>query len=191
MPLPKTFGYGNKGEQFVQELFQKAGISCEKNSSVDTRLEHDLQCKIGRAQFTCEVKFDVMAQHTGNIAIEYHNTKKDAPSGLNATKANIWAHLIYDGENKVVYITSVAKLRDYCDKNTPKRIVKNAGDKNANLLLFGCDDILPSIFHRIENIKIELVSKIVKDLLKYEKINTNHGSIVVGDKSASGTTSSV
>lgn len=188
MPLPKTFGYGTHGEKFVQQLFEKAGIECAKNNDTDTRLEHDLVCKIGRTKFTCEVKFDVMAQRTGNIAIEYHNTKKDTPSGLNATKANIWAHLIYDDSNKVVFVTSVAKLRDFCSKNTPKRVIKNGGDKNANLLLFECDVILPSIFHRIENIESDKVGKIIKELLKYEKINTNHGSIVVGEQLGSGAT---
>ena len=75
MPLPKTFGYGTHGEKFVVQVFEQAGISCVKNPDVNTRLEHDLDCKIGRTKFTTEVKFDVMAQRTGNIAIEYHNTK--------------------------------------------------------------------------------------------------------------------
>lgn len=179
MPLPKTFGYGTHSEKFVVQVFEQAGISCVKNPDVNTRLEHDLDCKIGRTKFTTEVKFDVMAQRTGNIAIEYHNTKKDAPSGLNATKANIWAHILYDDSNKTLWITSVAKLKDYCNKNTPKKVVKNAGDKNANLLIFSCDVILPDIFHRVENVDSKTINKIVKELLKYEKLNTNVGVITV------------
>lgn len=177
MALPKSFGYGTHGELFVKQLFEQAGIECEKNPDVATRLDYDLVCKVGRTKFTCEVKFDLMAARTGNVAIEFHNTKKDAPSGLNATKANIWAHLIYDDSNKTVWITSVSKLRKYCTEVVPKRIVKNAGDNNANLLLYPCDAILADIFHRIENVEGNEVTKILKELLKHEKNNPNTSSI--------------
>src|SRR6185295_17990226 len=52
---------------------------------------HELVTKTG-STLTFEVKNDIMAKRTGNVAIEHHNCKQDKPSGLMATEAHFWCH---------------------------------------------------------------------------------------------------
>ena len=57
----------------------------------------------GYEVFTVEVKYDEMQAKTGNIAIEIYNPKSGKPSGLTATKANLWCQVLKDS----TWITSV------------------------------------------------------------------------------------
>lgn len=160
-----SFRVGSDGESFITNIFHNNGIECEKNSDINTKYDYDLICKLGKKRFTCEVKFDMMAVKTNNLAIEYHNSKQDKPSGLSATKANLWAHVILDGENKTGWLTSVYKLKEFCKSITPFKHIKSGGDKNANLLIYQCDTILP-IFTRIEMLNDKELHQVIKTLLK-------------------------
>jgi hypothetical protein len=165
MGIHRSFAIGNDGESFIINLFTNNEIDCEKNTDKETRQDYDLQCQLGKKKFTCEVKFDVYAAKSSNLCIEYHNTKKDKPSGLMATKALLWAHIILDGDNKVAFITSVKKLKEFCEKEVPVKKITSGGDNNANLLLYKCDHILP-IFVRVEMLNKEELHKAIKGLLK-------------------------
>ncbi len=169
MGIHRSFAIGNDGEAFITNLFLNADIECEKHTDKETRQEHDLTCKVGKTKFKCEVKFDVMAQKTGNVAIEIHNTKKDKPSGLEATKADIWVHILLDGDNKVGYVASVKKLKEFCGSTEPLKKIVAGGDKNANLLIYKCDVILPGVFHRVCLLNKDDLQKLVKKLVKENK----------------------
>lgn len=164
MSKAAAFGIGNKGEKEVIALLNKCGIVTEKEPDREKRYDHDLVCQLGKKKFTCEVKFDSMACQTGNLAIEWWNSKKDAPSGLTVTKANLWVHLIRDGSNIAVFIINTSKLRNFVNNTQAFKDIEKGGDNNASLKLFKLDDILPE-FTRIDNLHTDDIKKQIKSIL--------------------------
>jgi hypothetical protein len=73
-----------------------------------------------------------MAVRTGNIALEYFNSKSMKPSGITATKADWWVHKI-DGE---LWIIRVSDLLNFTKTEKPVRMISRGGDDNADLLLY-------------------------------------------------------
>jgi len=138
---------GNKGEKIVVEIMTKKGFKCEKS---DGKLYHDLTLN----DDFIEVKFDKMSKKTGNIAIEYWNSKQDKPSGITATMAKFWAHIVFDKgtDNMKVYMTEVSKLRTWIVKHAPFKKIKGGGDDNADLLIYKMEDIFgdKDLFERID-----------------------------------------
>lgn len=102
----------------------------------------------GYEVFTVEVKYDEMEDATGNMAIEIYNPKSDKPSGLTATKADLWCHVLKGS----IFITSVRRLKEFVRNNKPFKTVGKAGDGNAKIHLFKTDDIL-FIFNRIDGLE--------------------------------------
>lgn len=160
----KSKSLGSFGERTVHNYLTLAGIECEFNKDKDKRSEYDLLCRIGKKEFTIEVKLDLMSSRTGNLAIEYQNEKTGLPSGLLISKADVWAILTRDEENWVVFLCKTADLKRYTDSHKVRTII-GAGDGNANLWLHPMVDIL-SIFTRIDNLHIEDLKKVIKGLLK-------------------------
>ena len=114
------------------------------------------QLGTGYEVFTVEVKYDEMQGKTGNIAIEIYNSKSGKPSGLTATKATLWCHVLKDS----TWITSVEKLKEFCEDTPPFKSFNSVGDGNASILLYKTEDIL-KIFERIDEChKTQLQSKI-------------------------------
>lgn len=159
---------GKVGERKVIAVLEGADIECEMNSDKATNLYHDIACHIGEKEFHVEVKTDYMAQKTGNIAIEYYNSNKDATSGIFATEADIWAHCLKDGDNMTVWITPVEKLKNFVNTETPYKIIERGGDGNAELLIYREHHIL-DIFTRIDNLMEKDIQKAIRKALKYEK----------------------
>ena len=115
----------------LQSIF---GCLAQKNLIHSMRYDYDISVD-SEPPVTFEVKHDAMAQKTGNIALEYHNTRKNEPSGFMVTKADLWAHKI--GEQ--IYVCSVKKLKEFVDTEKPHRFIESGGDGNANLLLYKID----------------------------------------------------
>jgi hypothetical protein len=157
---------GTTGEKIVAKVMRDSDIECEKESDHEKRYDHDLNCKIGRKKFTVEVKYDAMAQKTGNIAIEHHNCKKDEPSGIARTTATIWAHVVLDQGFPTVWIANTKKLRVWIENNKPFKEIYAGGDDNACLWLYRDTDILYEAFHRIDNLDKEKATKLIRSLAK-------------------------
>jgi hypothetical protein len=85
-----------------------------------------------------EVKFDEMSKTTGNIAIEFHNSRLGVPSGLASTQSDIWLHAYHWQGEWWISATRAdalkAKLRELRNRHIG-RIVKGRGDGNADLFL--------------------------------------------------------
>lgn len=157
---------GDEGESFAISVFQSADIEAEKNTVVEDREFFDLLCKIDKKKFTCEVKYDKMAQKTGNIAIEFYNSKSCKDSGIAVTKAKIWVHILQDGDNKTMWVASVKELKKFIKNNPPFRTVMDVGDNNACLHLYKEDEVLGVVFHRIETLGESGIQKLVRKLLR-------------------------
>tara|TARA_Y100000592_G_scaffold99967_1_gene177992 strand:- start:807 stop:1295 length:489 start_codon:yes stop_codon:yes gene_type:complete len=100
----------------------------------------------GYEVFTVEVKYDEMQEKTGNIAIEIYNPRSGKPSGLTATKADLWCQVLKDS----AWITSVKALKKFCEETPPFKMFSSAGDGNAAILLYKTNDIL-EIFERVDS----------------------------------------
>lgn len=166
MGIQKSLAIGGIGENFVISHFTKQGIKTEKHTGKDL-ITHDLECEFDTTKFHCEVKFDVMAEKTGNLAIEFYNCKKGTPSGLDATKAHIWVHVIKDGNNLTIWLASVKALRAYVKDNPPLRIIGAAGDGNASLYLYKEETLLDAVFNRAETLEEDELKKVIRKLLRW------------------------
>jgi len=165
MTFYRSAKLGQSGEELVIKLLNNASLPAVKNDDLEKKYDYDVIFEYGKSKKTIEVKFDYMAVKTGNLCIEYHNSKKDQPSGIEATKADFWCQIILDGDNPTVWITSVVKLRAFLSSTTPHKTIKSGGDKNANLYLYKLDDILP-VFSRIDNVDSTLLLSTLKKVLK-------------------------
>lgn len=162
----RDYRLGKFGETIVLNILKKKNLEVELNSDKETRKYYDIVGKIDKKKFTIECKLDWMAQRTGNLALEYRNCKKDEPSGIEVTKANLWAHVVLDNDNPTAWITSVKKLKEYIKAHKPWKVVERAGDGNASLYLYRDTEILYAIFHRIDIVEENELKKIFKELLK-------------------------
>lgn len=144
----KSKKQGDVAEDELLEYLESIGINCQKNLVHSLRYDYDIEADITYSKhaktssldnrITFEVKNDVMAKKTGNVAIEYENSRKNAPSGIGATKATFWAHRI-EGE---FWICPVEKLKSFIQTAVPLKTIKSGGDKNANLYIYTIHDFV-------------------------------------------------
>lgn len=107
--------------------------------------------------YKIEVKFDRMATNTGNLAIEFYNTKLNKPSGIDATRSDFWVVVL---EPFSAYIANVVELKKYIEDNKPVRIV-HGGDDNSMMRLYKKDLIIPAVFHPLH---IDTLRSLIDDL---------------------------
>lgn len=157
---------GRKAESFVKSIFEAADIEVSYNEDTKTRELYDLICKISSTKFTVEVKFDLMAQKTGNIAIEYYNSKSCKPSGIDVTEADLWVQVLQDGSNMTLWTTRVDRLKSFIKDNKPWKNLTSVGDNNACIYLYKEADILEVELIRLDNLCNKEITKIVRRMLK-------------------------
>jgi hypothetical protein len=150
---------GDIAEKWVASLLQECGINSIKKNKKELLFDfvHNYP------EFMSEVKHDVMSARTGNIAIEFFNTKKNKLSGIAATTAQLWFHVV--PMPKSVWVASVIQLREYIKNNKPLRVVNEGGDNNASMYLYKQDIIFSEVFHRVDNIdsnkRLEILLKLL------------------------------
>ncbi len=123
------------------------GYKCEFNNDKTIEGKRHFDLLIIDINQTLEIKNDEYSKKSGNIAIEYRNCKSDKPSGIEATKADIWCHIFNDKP----FIVRTDVLKQFIKDNKPIRIIKQGGDKNADMYLYKIEDI-ECIFIPLENI---------------------------------------
>ncbi len=142
---------GNFAENFVQELLVKSGLGVTKNEAKgkEDLLKYDLKVYRLNMSRLIEVKFDIMASQTGNIAIEYYNPKIKKDSGIASTKSDFW---VYVFQNPLeAWITQVSSLKNYIELECPVKDVFG-GDKNSYMKIYNKNQMLEDIFTRIDNL---------------------------------------
>jgi len=162
MGIRRDLVLGDIAEIKVVNLLNHVGLSAEKNSDKTTRKFYDIIVKTKTVEFTVEVKNDIYAVRSGNIAIELFNPKSGKPSGLGVTTSMVWVVMI--GEE--LWLANTERLKKYVNNTKPKRIIDSAGDGNALIYLYDRDIILPTNFTRVDNIsnKQTLKRTIVNEL---------------------------
>lgn len=134
MGFKSDLAEGKKGEQLVKEQFAKLGIDIVENTYKPNLKDYDLVGFIDGRRFTVEVKYDIYAAKSGNIALEFYNPKKQQNSGISATKADLWCHITTNPLE--FWIANVTSLLQYTKQISPLRIINSGGDSNASLMLY-------------------------------------------------------
>ena len=149
MNFKKDLPVGQMGEYLVQQLLERIGMDCESNDDK----YYDISASFNDKTLYVEVKLDLYAEKSGNIAIEFFNPKTGQPSGIGITKADIWAHVLMDKGSPEIWMANVDKLKKFIETFPAKRVVPCGGDDNASLYLYDKDKILHETFVRMDNIK--------------------------------------
>jgi hypothetical protein len=149
MSIQKDLLIGKQAEQRLVNFLESKKYNCE----IANKYEYDIVAKKQGKEVTFEVKNDIMAAKTGNIAIEYYNTKSNKPSGITGTRALFWVHITSD-----IYIIKTELLRELLKTIKPKRTIKSGGDNNANLYLYPHQFLIDNFF-LLEHMKVRALNK--------------------------------
>lgn len=116
-------------EQEVMELLKQKvdGIS---NLQQWSGKAYDISANFKNRKITFEVKHDLMATQTGNVAVEYACRGKD--SGLTTTLADYWIYKI--GVEFFVFRASVLRKKLFKEKAYFRLVT--GGDKGSNTKMF-------------------------------------------------------
>lgn len=144
----KDFKTGKKAEQLVTKLFEAAGFTVTANESTDKKelIGWDLCLTKDDICVKVEVKYDVMAAKTGNVAVEYFNHKKGEPSGILATKADYWIYVFGKDDYWIVEVSVLKKFLN----NERGRMV-SGGDNNSQMILYKKDRVLGPVFKKLND----------------------------------------
>lgn len=147
--MKKGFGasraIGNKGENLLMGLLEEIGIKASFNDRKETRQFWDIQTENG---IKFEVKYDLYSARSGNIAIEFFNPKKAQPSGLTATQANFWIHVLPDTS---IWCCAVEDLKVFVSNNKPVKTIAAGGDDNSSMHIYRKDLILGPVFVKMDS----------------------------------------
>lgn len=157
--MNRSFSQGKSGENRVKNLLESCGYAVTEVLKAE-RSHYDLICK-GDVEFSVEIKNDLRAVKTGNVAIEIYNPISGKNSGLSITQADLWVHII----GEAIFVTSVKLLTAFIGLQEPTRVISNAGDGNATIYLYKSDYIIPTIFRRIDDIDCKEVINTLKGLI--------------------------
>jgi len=151
--LPKKSSFtsdrcaGDRAEELVQGVFHSAGLKSERNqtnqlSGWDIRFW-------GELNGTAEVKNDLYERKSGNVAIEYYNPRSCKPSGIAATKSDVWVIVLAD---QSVWVASSKELLEYIKSKPCLRDIPIAGDGNASLKLYRREELFGELFSRLDGL---------------------------------------
>ena len=137
----KSLAVGKEAENELVTYLESIGMKASINEIKELRYDYDVKAsyyddgEMDEFHTTFEVKNDKMATKTGNIAIEYYNSKQCKPSGIYVTKAKWWVHKI----NGIMWICEVEKLINFTKDHKADKMIVGGGDKNADLFIYRVD----------------------------------------------------
>ena len=123
---------GERGERRVAALFRGAGWQLSASALEHTGSSHDMAVKpTGSERYVLtEVKDETRYQHSGNLCLEMRQGEPPRLSGLAATGAEVWVHIL--GDKLAAY--RVEEMRRVVEKWTLKPLA--AGDFFQEGVLF-------------------------------------------------------
>jgi len=160
----KSFSIGLHGENLVKQIFVSHGYGCWNNNEQAKLKDYDLIVVRDDFEKTVEVKLDAKSFFTGNIAIEFYNSVKCETSGIDATKADFWAHVVQEQDGYKVFITTVESLKYYLNTYKPFKMLADVGDGNACIYLYKKEDILPVAFYNITDLTTKEFDELIHEL---------------------------
>jgi len=85
------------------------------------------------AGFIVEVKWDKRAAETGNLYFEIENTRQHQPSGIAATPADVWCHVI--GQSDAALLVRTSRMRALLTMQTFRQVHTRGADSNSRGVL--------------------------------------------------------
>ena len=141
---------GGLAEEFVSGVCAAYGFEVRPNLGEPADFDYELA--YGQQKTTIEVKFDLYAERSGNIAIEFYNPKGGKPSGIERTKAVWWVHVLAKNHlPSEAYAIECGELRRLIREKPPPKIVPEAGDGNSSIYLYP-RSFLEKNFTSLENV---------------------------------------
>ena len=159
--MRKDLAIGKQGEESFIKILKKGNVKASSNEEKKSRSYNDIKGELGDQEFTVEVKNDLYAAKSGNIAIEVYNPYSNKKSGLSITKSDLWVHIV----NNEYWVAKTKELKSFVSKTPPFKKRDSVGDGNANILLYKVETILPEIFHRIDNLTAKNIKKLISKLI--------------------------
>ena len=142
---------GLAGEQRVVDLFRGHGLDAGFREAGD-RSDSDVFVRATRKTLSVEVKFDLYEARSGNVAVEWFNPKSGKPSGLKATKADLWCFVLGD---RSVWFARTQDLDRAFDKGEEgpgfQRRLHQCGDGNAAAVLYRRGELFDHCFFRLDD----------------------------------------
>jgi hypothetical protein len=129
----RDLAIGQAAEEYFITLASNKGLNTSKSKTGSK--EYDVE--VNGVKF--EIKYDLYSAKSGNIAIEFYNSKLGKPSGVMATEANYWIYFL--GDLSRGYFISIQNLKELLEIK-PLRIIEKGGDDNASLMLYKIDDVI-------------------------------------------------
>ena len=124
-------------KSFLQHFHSKASNLSIEELERERQHEGDVEvlsdCGIA---YSVEVKYDIMAQKTGNLCFETHNGKGD-PTGVLSTEADEIHYVVPEENGFTLYMFDTKNLRAYLfdAKNISKLRVVKGGDRRKYTML--------------------------------------------------------
>lgn len=155
---------GDRGEDLFAEVLESAGLPVTKNNEGKRadRARYDVASVVDGIHFTAEVKHDLYEAKSGNVAVEYHNSRSDIPSGILATEADLWVFVLSDGS---VWAANTKALKDFFLKTPGLRDLPKAGDGNASIRLYRRHTLFDAVFVRLDLLNQPCLLTALKDRL--------------------------
>jgi hypothetical protein len=157
MPFALDLAKGKKFERLLVEFLKDCGFNPKLNE-VESEYSH-YDVTIDNPKLSFEMKADLFYSLSKNIAIEYHNSKLDKPSGIIASKADWWVHGIYHTGKPTLYFAKRLELIQFMRDNPPHKHIIGGGDKNSNMYIYKEKDILGKI---LVNLNVLEATKLFK-----------------------------
>jgi hypothetical protein len=117
----------------------------ERNFDIDLKYGFDgetMVLGVLNGAHKVEVKTDMAAHRTGNIAVEFRCNGK--PSGISTTEADYWAFVLLNGE--VIYFIQVERLKELARQEYKVSGSKRGGDYHlAEMILIPIKNLIQKI----------------------------------------------
>lgn len=136
---------GKKAEEYIAELYHDNFFPSAEYMFNATKAYDICFLFPRKKRVRIEVKYDKMANKTGNLCFELTDYK-GRPSGVMATEADLMVFMLTD---KIIYEFNVKKLRSFVEEHmsTDRFKIVKGGDGNAfEMMLVPIDEILDEDF---------------------------------------------
>lgn len=149
---------GRRGEVIALSALLKTGKYKKSDEKPPSQKHGDFQIKGAKcgSLLNVEVKYDIMAEDTGNMCFELANGKGDY-TGIMATEADILAYVLNNKGSYVVYLFLLPNIKDFLFNGNKSVRVVNGGDKKRYSMALAPVNLVSSIaFLTIEISNAEL-----------------------------------
>lgn len=154
--------------QSVEQMFGRLLGDITNWSNGSSRREEltqwDWAARIDNKVVKFEVKYDIYESKSGNVAFEFYNPRLGKASGVDATTADIWVHVL--SCPTTVWVCSVAKLRRHIQTVAPWRTIACGGDGNAAMRLYRRESLFAVLFIRIDNLSSDELLEVLREVMK-------------------------